>query len=723
MRLPWSLRRPLARRDARVSLSPAGRIRLQRRHLVLASLVLAASLWVTMSVRSPNIPGLRVGYPSPASIQSPRTLSFTSDLLTNQERARAESTADTIVYQSDPNVLTQQRIQLDALVQTISQIRADPSLAPDARRDKLTSLPNSTVVISPALASDLAKLSDVQWLDVRQASLRLYDRAMEQYNYDLNDQAVGELRARLLPYWSAQSLRGEQRQIALLFSSSFLKANRVLDEDATARRKQAARDAVKPINVTILEGESIVRQGDPITPEVEEKLAAVGIWQTETDWLRVVGQGILALLFAGTFGLYLGLTQPAIWMEDRPLLLVCGLFSVTVLAGRFALPLISDWPYAFPLGMTALLLTALFGRGVALVAAGLISLLITYLGEGQFNVNAALLLGSTAGVFVIDRPERSLAFLFAGVAIALVTALTQLALTLPAFSEHMLVELGPLLLFSGMNGALSAILALGLYNLCGHLAGIATPFQLMELAHPAQPLLRKLMREAPGTYYHSIAVGNLAESAAEAIGADALLLRVAAYYHDIGKSIRPYFFTDNQSDRENVHNDLDPQTSAEIIAEHVREGVNMARAAGLPRQLVDFIPTHHGTSVIRHFYQQALQREDTVDIAAFSYPGPKPQTREQAILMLADTVEATVRSKAQHGKLLSARQPVGANGSGMQTLDEMVSSIIDERVRSGQLDESQLTLQDLARIRQAFINTLQGIYHPRVEYAPQIVKG
>src|SRR5205823_8801346 len=189
-----------------------------------------------------------------------------------------------------------------------------------------------------------------------------------------------------------------------------------------------------------------------------------------------------------------------------------------------------------------------------------------------------------------------------------------------------------ILIFSLVNGTLSALIALGLYNVVGHLADIVTPVQLMELAHPSHPLLRKLIREAPGTYYHSVSVGNLAESAAEAIGADALLLRVAAYYHDIGKTIRPYFFTDNQSDRENVHNEIDPHTSAEIIAEHVREGMKMARAAGLPRQVVDFIPAHHGTSVIRHFYQIALQQQDTVDEEDYRYPGPKPSTREQAIM-------------------------------------------------------------------------------------------
>ena len=184
---------------------------------------------------------------------------------------------------------------------------------------------------------------------------------------------------------------------------------------------------------------------------------------------------------------------------------------------------------------------------------------------------------------------------------------------------------------------------------------------------------------------------------------------------------RPFFFTDNQSDRENVHNDLDPVTSAGIIADHVAEGVRLAQNAGLPREIIEFIATHHGTSVIKHFYQQALQLHDTVNMSDFRYPGPRPQTREQAVMMLADTIEATVRSKAQHGKIVSGRDQ-SERSDGNQTLEELVASIIDERVRSGQLDESPLTLEDIARVRHAFLTTLQGIYHPRVEYAPQLMK-
>jgi hypothetical protein len=316
-------------------------------------------------------------------------------------------------------------------------------------------------------------------------------------------------------------------------------------------------------------------------------------------------------------------------------------------------------------------------------------------------------------------------FLLAGIGVAAAAFFSEVAFWLidsPAVQTAALASvLLPMLLFAGVNGSLSTILSLGVFNLVSRAAGQVTPLQLMELAHPSRPLLRKLIREAPGTYYHSVAVGNLAEAAAEAVDADALLLRVAAYYHDIGKTIRPYFFTDNQMGRENVHNDLDPVTSAQIIVDHVREGVKMARAAGLPTKIIDFISTHHGTGLIKHFYQQALQQQDAVREEDFRYPGPRPQTREQAILMLADSVEATVRSKAQNGKLAPARGDdlrVAGVGAGTQTLDELVQAIIEARVREGELDEAPLTMRELAQIKHAFVVSLQSIYHPRVDYTP-----
>jgi putative nucleotidyltransferase with HDIG domain len=714
------------RREARAELTPAARVRRQRLHLWAAMGVLALALWGVFLIVPPTVPGLQPGLPSPVTIQAPRTLKYESALRTEQERSRAESDPANIVYRDDPNILIGQRAQLSELLQSITQIRQDPTLDRAAKQARLATLPDSTLAISPTLATRLIRLNDDQWQVVSRGALDLYDRAVRENNYVISDQDLANLRRTSLPYWASLYERGEPRELILLFANAFLKANRVVDEQATAQRRQQARAAVAPVTVTILEGENIVREGDVITPAVEEKLEALGLLRVEPKWWLLGGEGLLAALLAALFGAYLMQCQRQVWMSDRPLLVVCGLFALTVLAARFVLPLTNGWQYLFPLAATAILIAALFNAEIALVAATLLSVAVAFIGDRQFGLGATLLFGSMAGVFVIGRPQRSLTFLLAGLAVAMTTALTETAFGLMSALEPRPEQILPILLFSGVNGALSAIVALGLYNLAGQIAGIVTPFQLMEWGHPAQPLLRKLMREAPGTYYHSIAVGNLAESAAEAIGADALLLRVAAYYHDVGKVLRPYFYTDNQSDRENVHNELDPQTSARIIADHVREGMQMAREAGLPKQIVDFIPTHHGTTTIRHFYQLALQQHDSVDPADFRYPGPRPQTKEQAILMLADTVEATVRSKAQHGQILSARDNLpngnGRGASGKQTLEELVHAIIDERVRSGELDDSTLTLSDLARIRQAFITTLQGIYHPRVEYTPEVVK-
>jgi putative nucleotidyltransferase with HDIG domain len=713
------------RRSSRAASDP----KVQRRQpLVLICLLLALALWAVLVIRPLTDPNLRPGRPSPVDIRSPRTITYVSDSLTEQERIRKESSPDAVVYTSDPNIPIIQRTQLAELLQTIGQIRDDPSLDPDARHRKLISLPlpNSTLVISPALAIQLTRLTPAGWATVRDQSLALYDRAMSAHDYEIGDQELADLRDRSMPYWSSLVARGDEQKLILLFGRAFLKPNRLLDEAATQQRKQALRDSVDPVLVTVQENENVVHVGDIVTPAIQEKLEALGLLQTDIDWFEIAGKAVLAALLAFVFGAYVYKMQRNVWRTTRPLLVVVAMIVLTALAARMTLSLGPEWVYAFPLGVVGLILATLFPRGLALMAVTIVSVLAAFQSDGQVGPAMTLLIASMAGILTIGRGERWLHFLAASLVITAVVGLMQLAFWLTS-PGGLLPDRGlTILIATAINGVATAVFSLGLYNLVGHLADVVTPQRLMELAHPTHPLLRKLIREAPGTYYHSVSVGNLAESAGEAIGADALLLRVASYYHDIGKTIRPYFFTDNQSDRENVHNDLDPHTSAEIICDHVIEGEKMAVAARLPRQIVEFIRAHHGTSLIKHFYQLAVQQEDSVNEDDFRYPGPKPQTREQAIMMLADSVEATVRSKAQGGKIISAREEA-ANGngraqSGQQTLEELVNSIIDERIRSGQLDECSLTLSDIAQIRQVFINTLQGIYHPRVDYAPQVVK-
>jgi len=271
------------------------------------------------------------------------------------------------------------------------------------------------------------------------------------------------------------------------------------------------------------------------------------------------------------------------------------------------------------------------------------------------------------------------------------------------------VGLLQLLAMGVANAILSSSLTFVTFSLIGRLFGITTSLQLLELARPTHPLFKQLLTKAPGTYHHSIITSNMAERAAEAIGADALLARVGSYYHDIGKTTRPYFFAENQNDGENPHDRLDPRTSAEIIIAHTADGLALARKYGLPDKVRDFIAEHHGTNLVTYFYRRANQEnpQGSVNEELFRYPGPKPQSKETAIVMLADSIEAWVR----------------ANRPATQAeMERVIRQVINDRLVSGQLDECDLTLRDLDKIREAFSSVLQGIFHPRVQYpekAPQ----
>lgn len=698
--------------------------------MTLEGLLLFVGIWAALTLSLPGEYGrLEVGQPSPTSIWAPKEVTYVSEVRTAERQAQAENNPDNLVYVFDPLIPVQQRQDLSALIETITRVRDDPSLQRKDQVARLAALPNATLQISEDQAEQILALSDARWEQVRWQTLALYDRAIERYDYALDERALLQLRERWLAYWLATTdLSPQERDLARFFAEAFLRVNRTLDEAATAERRQRARDSVPPQQVRVLAGEAIVREGEIITPETIEKLQQTGAMPAPLSWAGIAGRGLFAALMSLGFMAYMLSFEPSIARRPRALLVMISLIVFTLIVARLVLPAVGDWTFFYPLAAVAITFTVVFNGRVSLAAAVLMSATIGVMEHNALGLALTLFGSCLAAVLMTHDAERLRSFLLAGVSVAVVVLMAQLAFwlinqpTLPARS--LITHLAPVTLFAGMNGALSAIFAIGVFNVVSRAAGLVTPLQLMELAHPSRPLLRKLIREAPGTYYHSVAVGNLAEAAAEAVGADALLLRVAAYYHDIGKTIRPYFFTDNQMGRENVHNDLDPVTSAQIIIDHVREGIKMARSAGLPEQIVDFIATHHGTGLIRHFYQQALQEEDSVSEADFRYPGPRPHTREQAILMLADSVEATVRSKAQNGKLVAANGNGGHNGApaGVQVLEELVQSIIEARVREGELDNAPLTMRELTLIKQAFVNSLQSIYHPRVDYAPQLVK-
>jgi hypothetical protein len=314
------------------------------------------------------------------------------------------------------------------------------------------------------------------------------------------------------------------------------------------------------------------------------------------------------------------------------------------------------------------------------------------------------------GIIALGKRPRVNNLLWAGMYVSLVNAGIITIFNLPGGNALNTTQIGELMLSGLLNGVFAAGLALiGLFAI-GNILGITTSIQLQDLGRPTQPLLRQLLLKAPGTYHHSLMVSNLAEQATERIGADSMLVRVMAYYHDIGKMQRPYFFIENQPvGMDNVHEKLDPQISAKIIISHVTDGMDLAEKYRLPQTLKDGIAQHHGTGLVRFFYYQALeaakQSGEMIDETKFCYPGPKPQTKETGVLMLADVTETTVR----------ALKP----GSTAE-IDEIVRKAIAYHLETGQLDECDLTISDLAEIRSAFVDILQGIHHPRIKYPEQI---
>ena len=394
------------------------------------------------------------------------------------------------------------------------------------------------------------------------------------------------------------------------------------------------------------------------------------------------------------------------------------MIGLLLLASVFSLKLTADraWlPYALPLAAIGMLVTVLLDAGAAVILTALIAIVAAAVNGGGLELAAYVMLGGIAGIVGVRRGERLSVFLQAGVGVFAVQSLV--VITFALLGDQDIYGILQLILAAAVSAGGSAVAAVGSFAVIGSVFGIVTSFQLLELANPSQPLLRRLLIETPGTYHHRLMVGNLAERAAEVIGADPLLARVAAYYHDVGKIANPGFFIENQAGGDNIHDELDPETSAQMLKSHISEGIDLAYKSGLPKAIIAFIPQHHGTMVMGYFYARAREQAaasyggletaegrkaaDAVDKRKFRHGGPKPQSREAAIIMLADSTEASVRSLASRDEA---------------AIRAMVARIIEDRICDDQFDECDLTLRDIERIREAFVAQLLGMYHQRVAY-------
>jgi putative nucleotidyltransferase with HDIG domain len=353
----------------------------------------------------------------------------------------------------------------------------------------------------------------------------------------------------------------------------------------------------------------------------------------------------------------------------------------------------------------SLTIAALFGPIPALITSVPLAILVSYGAAESLILMLYYLLGSFFGVIILGRAQRATAFFWSGAVIAGCGIFVILGYHLPEPTSNIFV-IATMSGASILNGIASASLALLLEFFLAQFLGMTTALQLLEISRPDHPLLQILLRNAPGTYQHSLQVANLAEQAAERIGADPLLTRVGALYHDVGKAINPVFFIENQMPgSKNPHSELSPEDSAQIIIRHILDGVELARKYRLPGRIADFIREHHGTLIARYQYVNAVKAaggdESKVDQELFRYPGPPPQSRETAILMLADGSEARVRAENPKNEI---------------EMRELIKSVVQNRISAGQFDATDLTLRDLDTIVDTFAAALRGIYHPRIEY-------
>jgi putative nucleotidyltransferase with HDIG domain len=682
------------------------------RALVFA-VVLAVALGLSLFPAFPRQLEVEEGDVASRTFRAPRDFTFESKVLTEKQREEAAAAVpESVIF--DPGVRTEQLAKLDAVTDQVTEVRDSLALTPQAKSAALGRIANLN--LSQRASSLVLSFSNEEWIAVSDEARRVLSEVLGE---SVAAEGAGAARDRVRELIS-QELNSDQALVVEDLSRPLVVANLRVDQARTEAARAAARAAIVPVQVSFARNQVIVQSGDLIDASELEALREVGLLSPGLRWDTAAAAVIVALMAGAFLGAYLYLFQPPGVHSNRQLLMVILMVVLPVLVAKLYLPLILPdesrhfLAYMLPLAAAPMLLAALLETQLAVAVVALLAALLTFtavylpdlsgvVATGPLDSLRMVLVtgfGGLAGVFAIHRGERLNRHFVAGLAVAL-TVLAVLIGVWLLDAERRTLDIPWMVTAASVNGLLSAFIALGAFLGLSLLFGITTRVQLMELVQINQPLLRRLQDEAPGTFHHSIIVGNLAERAADAIGADSLLVRVGCYYHDVGKLLQPGFYVENQLGGENPHERLEPHLSAEIVAEHVRGGLELARRYRLPPRVAAFIAEHHGTRLVTYFYRKASQGQGEVDAAHFTYPGPKPQTRETALGMLADSVEATVRSNPDHSP---------------ERIDALVDEVVAERVTEGQLDDCDLTLRDLKTIAESFKATLRGVYHPRVEY-------
>lgn len=484
-----------------------------------------------------------------------------------------------------------------------------------------------------------------------------------------------------------------------------LVANYSLDETATDEAKLAAAAEVSQGSYLYKQGQTIVRSGDIVTQAHIAMLEELGMLENDNVDIKLyLGVALLTLTVLLILGFYIAVYEPKMIQTPKKVLMLAILTVLSVLYSALIYPY---RPGLAQIAICTVLVAVLLKPRVALVSNMALSVLLGVMatsGEAAQSQGVSTLIVSliagTAAVYLCKKPMHRMRIMLSGLVIGVTGGLTSVFIGMVFSSEIETVLLSAL--WPALAGAISAVLCVGTLPVWEAVFDVLTPTKLLEITNPNQPLLRRLAIEAPGTHHHSIVVANLAESGAQAIGADIMLTRAGAYYHDVGKLAAPEAYTENQDEKlKSFHSMLLPAESAAIIRMHPTEGYELAQKYKLPKEICNIILEHHGTTLVGYFYAKALEMFDDVNRADFMYPGPKPRSKEAAVIMLADSAEAAVRS-------LPDKSP--------ECVREKINQILNDRISDGQFDECDISMLELRKLAAEFTQALSGVHHSRIEY-------
>lgn len=650
----------------------------------------------------------KVGMVSKETIISPVTT--IDEYATEQAKKQAMDSVGP-QYSKDENITNQQIDRIDRMFVDIRRNITDPKLT---EQEKIANLRD---IISPQLSQEFY-LKLVRTPPEQLTMLRLTVRqiVMDILSEGVRETELAEKKNLVDRELVTSSLDPDSRFIVRELARFLIIPNVIYDPVKTESLKKAAQEAVDPI--PIQKGQVIVSKGEVITQDQYRKLKQLGLLKEESVIYPYIGLAMLIIILLSLMWFYIRRFHQEQLAQNNANVIM--LFSIVLLC-LISMKIVAygqnlEWNtlgYLAPVAFGSMLITLLLDVKLALTFSVMLSICASIIFNTEhhflfdFRYGLVVLVSSAAGAFALAGIHKRSAILFAGVLAALSSMCT--ILTLYFFFPSDGVQLFQSLGFGFASGILSAVLTIGFLPYYETFFDILSPLRLLELSNPNHPLLKKLLFEAPGTYHHSVIVANLAEAAAEAIGADGLLARVGAYYHDVGKTKRPQFFIENQLGKENPHDKISPNLSKTIIISHARDGVEMLKKYKIPKPIQDIAAQHHGTTLLKYFYYKALKQTESSKVLEedYRYPGPKAQFKEAAIVGIADCVEAAVRS-------LSRPTP--------SRIEAMVRKIIQDRLEDGQFNECDLTLKELEWIAQSMCATLQGIFHNRIEYPEEQVR-